>query len=100
MNDEKDDELTYNVAKYSQMINGGILSDILYDINTNSISVNTGSQHSNITFSSPSIPNPPALTLKDGVVKIGDLEMEVDQLEVCLKYLLKITKDANPEDFI
>lgn len=100
MNDEKDEIKAYNIEYVSNVINGGSIGDILYDINTNAITVNTGSQYSNITFSNPSIPHPPTLTLKDGVVKIGDLEMEVEQLEVCLRYLLKITKDANPEDFI
>lgn len=101
MNDEKEDEeLTYNVEEYSQMINGGTLGDIFYDINTNTVSVNNGTTYSSIVLSAPPSTPAPVLTLQDGIVKIGNLEMNIDDLEVCLKHLLKITKDANPEDFI
>lgn len=40
------------------------------------------------------------LQIDYGTIKIGNLEMEVEQLEICLRYLLNITKDAQPENFI
>lgn len=100
MNDEKDEIKEYSIAGISNIINGGPIGDILYDINTNSIAINTGSSYQNIAMSTVNISPTPALTLKDGTVKIGEFEIEVEQLEACLKHLLKITKDANPEEFI
>lgn len=44
--------------------------------------------------------NEPTIQISEGNVKIGDLEMSVEHLELCLKHLMKLTKDEHPEEFI
>lgn len=102
MNDETEDinEITIST------IPGTNIGDIWFDTNQSSYVVNTGSgnsvitssyvnSNSNITFTEPN-----ALEIKAGKIKIGELVIEVEQFETCLRHLLEITKREKPEEFI
>lgn len=100
MNDETEDinEITIST------IAGQNIGDIWFDASQSSYVINTGSGNSvvtssyvnsNITFAEPN-----ALEIKAGKIKIGELTMEVEQFETCLRHLLEITKREKPEEFI
>ena len=104
MNDETEDinEITINT------IPGQNIGDIWFDSNQSSYVINTGvgnsivtssyvnvNGNSNVTFTEPN-----ALEIKAGKIKIGELTIEVEQFETCLRHLLEITKKEKPEEFI
>lgn len=89
MNDEK--ELSYRVY-------GNILND-LSTIGLDGMS--TIVAFSNLSAAKSTMSDPHALILPiSGTVKIGNLILDVEHLELCLKHLMDITKDAKPEEFI
>lgn len=102
MNDGKEDNedtlATYLPKIASGATVGGVIGDTIYDTLTNTISINTGNGYSNISVGS--VNSAPADIIIDGSIKVGELVMEVDQFETCLRYLLEITKQAKPEEFI
>jgi hypothetical protein len=99
MNDEDEiNEITITT------IPGQNIGDIWFDSNQASYVINTGAGNSvvtssyvnsNITFTEPN-----ALEINAGKIKIGELIMEVEQFETCLRHLLEITKREKPEEFI
>lgn len=99
MNDEKEDANEMTIT-----MDGTAIGDIWFDTNQSAYVINTGASNSvitsnyansNITFTEPN-----ALEIKAGKIKIGELTMEVDQFETCLRHLLEITKREKPEEFI
>lgn len=36
----------------------------------------------------------------DAVIKIGDFQMTGEELEVCLKHLMELTRENKPEEFL
>lgn len=99
MNDEKEDANEMTIT-----MDGTTIGDIWFDTNQSSYVINTGTgnsvisngyANSNITYTEPN-----ALEIKAGKIKIGELTMEVDQFETCLRHLLEITKREKPEEFI
>ena len=82
---------------------GNNIGDIWFDSTQASYVINTGISNSVLTASSQSsytFQEPNALEIKSGKIKIGELVMEVDQFETCLRHLLEITKREKPEEFI
>lgn len=83
------------------------IGDVLLDLSTNtySICVDNGSYVDSVA--SWSAMNIPIKETEYGLsidatakVKIGDLVITGEEFETCVRHLLKITKDANPEEFI
>ena len=94
MNDEKE----YGISTLLNAINGGI-GDMMFDATDYTVKVNNGNSWS-VVDSTISQVVPHALEIRDGTVKIGNLVMEVDQFETCMRHLLELTKQSKPEEFI
>ncbi len=78
----------------------GFTGDMYYDAVSNSITVNNGGQYGSIVLSNHNAQPAPLLTLKDGNIQIGDLVMNVEHFEICMRHLLEITRRDKPEEFI
>lgn len=94
-----DDKEQEDIHTYVNRIGAGVMGNILYDINSNTVSVYDGTSYT-LAASNAFTPEPYTLQIKEGNVKIGNLVMDVDDFETCLRHLLKITKEAKPEEFI
>lgn len=99
MNDEKEDinEMTISIVP------GSNVGDIWYDTSQSSYVINTGVGNSNIanyTSNNITFTEPNALEIASGKIKIGNLTMEVEHFETCLRHLLEMTKTDKPEEFI
>lgn len=81
---------------------GNNIGDIWFDSSQSSYVINTGLSNSVISAgqSTYTFNEPNALEIRSGKIKIGELVMEVDQFETCLRHLLEITKREKPEEFI
>jgi hypothetical protein len=102
MNDKDEGEYITTLLK---AINGGSINsdynNVLYDILDTAYTSPAWNGTTSINASSSFKDKiTPALEIKDGTVKIGSLEMDAEEFETCLRYLMKITKDAQPENFI
>jgi hypothetical protein len=95
MNDEKE----YSISTLLNAINGGI-GDMMFDATDYTVKVNNGNHWSTVTNSVTQPMTTHALEIPQGTVKIGNLVMEVDQFETCMRHLLELTKQSKPEEFI
>jgi hypothetical protein len=102
MNDEGTEKILYDLS--TSLANIG---DLHYDITNNTVSVCTtaganGSSYANLSImGTQQRPIEEVLSIEgDGTIRIGETRMSVPEFEACMKHLLKLTKDANPEEFI
>ena len=74
------------------------VGDLSIDTSTCTISVKDGSSWKAIDNSIGL--GTPSFAIHEGTVQIGNLKMDVEQFESCLRHLMELTKEAKPEDFI
>lgn len=74
--------------------------DMMWGTTANTVSVYGGSAYN--TVASRIVTNKDELfqITSNGNIKIDDLEIDKDHFKTMLKYLLDITKEAKPEEFI
>lgn len=90
MNDEDAEKILYDLSTTLDTI-----GSMYWDNTTHSISAVGANSSFNVDK------NEHAIELRgEGTVKVGELIISVPQFETCLRHLLKITKDASPEEFI
>ena len=99
MNDET--EKVYDISTILNSINGSsIIGDLMFDATDYTVKVNNGNSWSAVTNSVTQPMTDHAFEISQGTIKIGNLVMEVDQFETCMRHLLELTKQSNPEEFI